>query len=630
MCGIAGSIDFENPADAGLLRVFCDDMRHRGPDSRGLMAEDGVGLAMQRLAIIGVADGDQPIHNEDRSVSVVLNGEIYNFRELREELIARGHVFTTHADTEVLVHLYEEHGEDFVTHLRGMFAFALYDRRERRLLLGRDRVGKKPLFYAHIGRRLVFASEIRTLLRDPAVPRDIDAAAIRAYLGLQYVPHPMSALRAVRKLEPGHTLDVRESGVRARRYWRLSHRPPAVPRDEREIREELLSLLREAVRVRLVSEVPLGAFLSGGIDSSAVVAFMAEQMAEPVKTFSIGFSEAAFDEVRYARMVAERFGTDHEEFRVEPEGLSIMPRLARHYGEPYGDPSAIPSFHLAEMTARHVTVALNGDGGDESFAGYGRYVHNSVAGRFDRLPGGLRRAAARAGRAAGGRPARFGELLELGPAERYARSMCIWPRDMLEPLLAPEFAAEAGATGAEELLVGLWHDSDAPDDLGRMLATDVESYLPGDLLVKMDIATMAHSLEARSPFLDHHVMEFAASLPAEVKLRGTDGKKILKGALRGLLPDDVLDRPKMGFGVPLARWFRHELRDLPAERLLDPSAGARGYFRPAEMERVIAEHHSGAADHAHRIWVLLMLDAWHREVLDVPAGPRQAPVASDV
>ena len=401
MCGIAGKVDFEGPVDPSVVNRMCAVMEHRGPDSRGIWAGPGVVLGMQRLAIIDVAGGDQPIFNEDRTVAVVMNGELYNFAELRAQLIARGHTFTTRSDTEVLVHLYEEHGSRLVDHLRGMFAFAIWDAPKRRLLLARDRVGKKPLFVARRGARVWFASEMMALIQDPEVRREIDATAIASYLAYQYVPHPRSAFASVSKLPPASTMTIDAAGLDECHYWRLDYsaRPPAVPRAELE--ERLRELIWQATRIRLISEVPLGAFLSGGVDSSAVVAAMAEQMSEPVKTFSIGFRDVDFDELRYARIVAERFATDHHEFVVEPDAIEIIPKLARHYGEPFADPSAIPSFYLAQLTSNHVTVALNGDGGDESFAGYRRYVSNDLAAHCNWLPAWLRRLAPMAARPLG-------------------------------------------------------------------------------------------------------------------------------------------------------------------------------------------------------------------------------------
>lgn len=628
MCGIAGKIDFDGPVDVRLLERMCRVMEHRGPDSRGIHVDGGVGLGMQRLAIIDVAGGEQPIFNEDRSVAVVMNGEIYNFPELRERLEAAGHRFASQSDTEVLVHLYEEHGTRLVEHLRGMFAFAIWDVRRRRLFLARDRVGKKPLFWTRRGSQVWFASEVRALLEDPAISREVDHTAISAYLELQYVPHPLSAFRDIRKLPPASTLTITADGTHEEKYWELDYttKLDAVP--QQELEERLREHIWDATRVRLMSEVPLGAFLSGGVDSSAIVAAMAEQMHEPVKTFSIGFREEDFDELRYARMIADRFGTDHHEFVVEPHALEIMPRLARHYGEPFADSSAIPSFYLAELTGRHVTVALNGDGGDESFAGYHRYVTDDGVRRLAWLPRPLQRAASLARHLGEGRNDdsfrsklnRMGRIFAMAPHERYAMRIGMFDSARQRRLLTPEFRATLGDAAPEAFIYDTWTSSHARNRVDVMLDTDVQTYLPGDLLVKMDIATMAYSVEARSPFLDHHLMEFAASLPPDLKLVGADGKRLLKAALRGIVPDEILDRRKMGFGVPLNHWFRNELRTLPQEVLLDPKAIERGYFQRKELERLISEHQDGRADHASRLWVLLQLEYWHREVVEAPRG----------
>jgi asparagine synthase (glutamine-hydrolysing) len=629
MCGIAGKIDFDGPVEPGLLHRMCAVMEHRGPDSRGVFLDNGVGLGVQRLAIIDVAGGNQPIFNEDGTVAVVLNGEIYNFGELREQLLRRGHRFSSHADTEVLVHLYEDYGEQMVRHLRGMFAFAIWDARRRRLFCARDRVGKKPLFWARQGNRFWFASEIRAILQDPEAHRDVDLSAVGAYLAYQYVPHPLSAFKAIRKLPPACTLTLTEDGERIDRYWSLDYSQKVTDVPVEELEERLWVHIQEATRVRLLSEVPLGAFLSGGIDSSAVVAAMAEQMSGPVKTFSIGFPDASFDELAYARIVARHFGTDHHEFRVEPNALELMPKLARHYGEPFADPSAIPSFCLAELTSRHVTVALNGDGGDESFAGYERYRNRDMARHLDWLPWPLRRLAPPFARLLGeGRwhssmrtkINRGSRILAMSPPQRYATSVSAFDDVRRRRLFTPEFAAHVDSRRIDEFLTVPWIRSSANNHLDHMMATDVQTYLPGALLTKMDIATMAYSVEARSPFLDHHLMEFAASLPPEQKLVGASGKRLLKSTLRRVLPDEILWRPKMGFGVPLARWFRHELRELPTEILLDRRSLDRGYVRRDEVECLIREHRGHAADHSLRLWVLLQLEMWHREVVEAPTA----------
>ena len=627
MCGIAGKVDFAGVVDEEVLHRMCSVMEHRGPDSRGVYLADGVGLGVQRLAIIDVAGGDQPIANEDGTVVVVMNGEIYNYLELRHDLELRGHTFSTRSDTEVLVHLYEIHGDRMVDHLRGMFAFAIWDASKRLLFCARDRVGKKPLFWARSGSTVWFASEVRALLEDPAIPREPDLAAISAYLTVGYVPHPTSAFRDVRKLPPASTLTLTGAGELLGPYWSLDYERKLEDVPQTELAERLWEEIREATRIRLMSEVPLGALLSGGIDSSAVVAAMAEHTTGRVKTFSIGFPDAAFNELRYARLIADRFDTDHHEFVVEPKAVEIAPRLAVHYGEPFADASAIPSFYVAELTSRHVTVVLNGDGGDESFAGYNRYKSNHLAARLNWLPRPLQRAAPAVVRPLGEGPhgnstrtrvARLARSLAMTSAERYAMWMSSYDEIRRRSLMTPEFAAAADGARAEEVLTAAWDRCRSPAIVDHMLATDVQTYLPGDLLVKMDIATMAYSVEARSPLLDHRVMEFASSIPAGLKLRGLQGKVILRDALRGRLPDEVLDLPKMGFAVPLARWFREDLRSLPEDVLLDPVSTRRGYFRREPIERMIAEHRAGRADHSARLWNLLQLELWHQEVLEAP------------
>jgi asparagine synthase (glutamine-hydrolysing) len=627
MCGIAGIVDFDARVDEQTLGRMCNAMEHRGPDAEGRFVESGVALGMRRLSVIDIEGGDQPIFSEDENVVVILNGEIYNFKELRADLRRRGHSFSSGADTEVLVHLYEEYGPGLVDHLRGMFCFALWDRRRRRLLLARDRVGKKPLFYAVTGGRISFASELRALLQDAAIAREVQPDALDAYLALQYVPDPWSAISGVRKLPPATVLQFDANGVRATRYWRLQYEPKDEPVDAREKADELWQLLLEATRLRLISDVPVGAFLSGGIDSSAVVAAMSELHGDRVRTFSIAFDEAQYDESAYARMVAQHFGTEHEEFRLRPDALAILPKLARHYGEPFADPSAIPSFALAELTRRHVTVALTGDGGDESFAGYGRHALAMRLRSVDRVPQGLRRAVASGtavaafGAGQGSRRARARRLSAAlaAPAwERYARGMSAWGAADRAALLTPAFAESLRGPTPEEIYQRVWDGSPSSDPLDRVLDVDLETYLPGDLLVKVDIASMAYSLEARSPFLDHRLVEWAARLPASLKLNSGGGKRLLKAALRGKVPDEVLDRPKMGFGVPLSEWFRGSLRDLPSELLLDREAVSRRWLRPSVVEQTIREHRSGAVDHGLRLWVLVQLETWAREVLEVP------------
>ena len=627
MCGIAGKVAGTGNVDPGILERMCEVIRHRGPDSRGTFLGEGAGLGIQRLAIIDLETGDQPIRNEDGSVVVVLNGEIYNYRELRAELEGRGHRFATRSDTEVIPHLYEEFGDDCVHRLRGMFAFALWDRRRRRLLLARDRLGKKPLFYSSRDGTLWFGSEPKSILQDAAVPRDFDPDAIDAFLHFGFVPDPLSAFRSLRKLPPAHILTWQDGKVATRRYWRLAYTPKRRFADEGEMGEAIRERLLEATRLRMRSDVPLGAFLSGGVDSSGVVAAMAQLAEGTVRTFSVGFDVDSFDETRYAREVAELFGTEHEEFRLEADAVAVLPTLAWHYGEPFADESAIPSLYLAEVTRRHVTVALNGDGGDESFGGYGHHLSGMVASRLGWMPHGLARgagaiAARFSGRSSARRAGWLAHAVTLSPTDLSSFIAARFTEAEREEIYSPEFRDAVTLDAGPRVIGRVLEDSDAPTALERLLDVDVNTYLPSDLLVKMDIATMAHSLEVRSPLLDHEFVEFAASLPADVKRRGRTSKIALKDALRAWIPDHVLDRPKMGFSVPLAEWFRGRLRDLPAEILLDPGSLERGLFREGSLRRLIDDHLDLRADNARQLWALIQLELWFRSYID-PALPER-------
>lgn len=624
MCGIAGQVRVDGAVEASLINRMCAAIQHRGPDARGVYVDARVGLGIQRLRVIDLETGDQPIFNEDRSVVVVLNGEIYNFQPLRERLQHQGHVFATRSDTEVIVHLYEEQGRDCVLSLHGMFAFALWDGRRRELLLARDRVGKKPLFYSHLGGSLSFASELPALLEDQNIPRALDHRALDCYYAYQYVPAPWSAFEAVRKLPPASTLVLRDGRISIERYWRLDYTRKRKPGSIGEIHAETRDRIEAAVRRRLVADVPLGAFLSGGIDSSAVVAAMARATTD-VKTFSIGFEETAFNELPYARRVAQQFDTDHHEFVVVPSAIEILPQLVRHYGEPFADASAIPSFYLSRLARDHVTVALNGDGGDESFAGYNRYAGNAYAARLDWLPVALRRlAAATVARVPASaqsasvrnRIKRLAETLPLTAPDRYARYMSCLSAERRAQLYTPEYLAQIGESLAPAVMRSAWSADGGLDVVDALLKADVETFLPGDLLVKMDIATMAYGLEARSPFLDHELMEFAAALPATLKVRGHEKKIVLRDALADWLPRDLLDRPKQGFGVPLARWLREDLREFAYDVLLDPASIDRGYFRRPAVEQLLSRHAEGREDNSSQLWTLLFAELWHREYVD--------------
>jgi asparagine synthase (glutamine-hydrolysing) len=637
VCGIVGQVRNDTaPVVRGLIESMCAALEHRGPDSRGVHLSPGSGLGIQRLRVIDLNTGDQPIYNEDGTVAVVLNGEIYNYRELRARLQANGHTFATQGDTEAIVHLYEEHGPDCARHLDGMFALAIWDAKLRRLVIARDRVGKKPLFYAERGGALSFASELNALMQDPGIPRELDFEALDRYLTYLYVPAPFSAFRGVRKLPPATTLVWENGRSSLERYWRLDYSRKWKGRDVAELHEQIRAAIRAAVRKRLEADVPLGAFLSGGIDSSAVVAAMAQEAGGRIKTFSIGFEDERFNELPYAREVARLFDTEHHEFVVEPDAVEVLPKIVRHYGEPFADSSAVPSFYLAELTRRHVTVALSGDGGDESFAGYTRYVANNLAARLDWLPLSLRRGAARAGTALPtsgevsstlSRVRRLTRGMALHPGARYAHYASCFDDDQRTHLYTPDLREQMAGSDPESVIVAAWDDASGNAPLDRMLEVDATTYLPGDLLVKMDIATMAHALEARSPLLDHELMAMAAAIPAELKLRGRRKKAVLRDALREWLPDSLLDRPKQGFSIPAARWFRGDLRDFASEVLLDPRTRERGYFRPEAVKDLLDRHAAGAADESPRIWSLMVLELWHREFVDRAAVPEEATAA---
>ncbi len=635
MCGIVGKVRADGaPVPAELVERMCAALEHRGPDSRGLFAAPGAGLGIQRLRVIDLETGDQPIYNEDRTIAVVLNGEIYNYAELRTGLERSGHRFATNGDTEVIVHLYEEHGSDCVRWLQGMFAFALWDTRRQVLLLARDRVGKKPLFYAERNGTLSFASELGALLEDQEIPREIDHQALDVYRAFLYIPAPLTAFRAVRKLPPATTLTFHEGRPQLERYWSLDFSTKRAVEDIEALHDEIRQAILAAVRRRLVSDVPLGALLSGGIDSSAVVAAMAQTATGTVKTFSIGFDNESFNELPAARRVAEHFGTEHHEFTVRPDAIEVLPKIIRHYGEPFADSSAIPSFYVAALTREHVTVALNGDGGDEAFAGYYSYVHTMFMHRLDRMPLWLRRAAAGIGstlpvngedRSTLNRIRRFASVLPLDDPARFARYMSCFAPPERERLYTADYSRLLGDLDAERMIGDAWEHASGSALLDVMLEVDINTWLPGDLIPKMDIATMAHALEARSPFLDTELMEMAASIPAALKLPGMRKKGLLRDALIPWIPEEILRRPKQGFCVPMAQWLRQDLRDFAAEILLDPITRGRGYFREEAVRDVLERHRNGVADHASQIWALLVEELWQREFVDQQSSASALP-----
>ena len=626
MCGIVGLVRSDkSDVDQSLVARMCAAIRHRGPDEDGFYFNGAVGLGMRRLAIIDLKSGQQPIHNQDRTAWIVFNGEIYNYRELRDKLEKLGHTFYTNSDTEAIVHAYDQYGADCPNHLRGMFAFAIWDERTQELFIARDRVGKKPLLYAQVNGQFVFGSEFSALLQHPDIPKDVDFEALDHYLSFMCVPAPLTAYRAIRKLEPGHSLRYRKGELKIERYWQPDF-STKLDISEQEAGERTIEILRDAVKVRLMSEVPLGAFLSGGIDSSAVVALMAEESSTPVKTFSIGFEEQDFSELHHARRVAEHVGADHHEFIVRPDALEVLPILVEHYGEPYADSSAIPTYYVARETRKHVTVALNGDGGDESFAGYERYAAMRLAERYHRIPAVLRDSVVRQAiellpssetkRSRVRDVKRFVQAASLPKVERYLRWVSVFDAEAKQDLFSEDFTRQTQQRSAAAVLDPWFARANGSGIVDAALLTDIMTYLPNDLLVKVDIATMAVSLEARSPFLDHHVIEFAASLPEKFKLRGLTTKYLLKQVLRKLLPAENLDRRKMGFGVPLGHWFRGKLQPFLRETLLAEASLNRGLFKPEAVKRLVELHTRGERDYSHQLWTLLMLELWFQRFID--------------
>ncbi len=627
MCGITGFVNANRAAaDRALLEAMNLAIIHRGPDEDGFYLNENVGLAMRRLSIIDLASGRQPIFTPDKTKAIVFNGEIYNYRELREGLIERGHELYTKSDTEVVLRLYDEQGPDSLQHLRGMFAFAIWDTLDRSLFIARDRVGKKPILYSHQPNGdFIFGSEFTAVLKHPSVLRDVDMEAIDSYMSYLCVPAPQTAFKAIRKLEPGHWLKWKDGKIETKRYW-LPDFSKKIKISEEDAIEETTRILRESTRLRMISEVPLGAFLSGGVDSSAVVALMAQESSTPVKTFSIGFEEEDFSELKYARKVAEHVGAEYHELIVRPNALDVLPALVEHYGEPYADSSAIPTYYVSKETRKHVTVALNGDGGDESFAGYERYMAMEVADLYRSIPRPLRKLfiegpinllpSSELKKTRIRDVQRFFTSANEERKERYFRWMSTFKPAVKSGLYTEEFARSVADQTASHFLDDWFDRANGSGILDATLLTDQMTYLPNDLLVKVDIASMANSLEARSPFLDHNLIEFAASLPESLKMNRFRPKYLLKKVAARLVPSEVIYRRKMGFGVPVGRWFRGEMKDFVRGVLLSEKSLNRGIVRPEMIRKYVDEHTEGRFDHAFQIWTLLMLELWFQRFID--------------
>ena len=619
MCGIAGIVhpDSGRTVEPSQIEAMCSVMQHRGPDDQGIYCDGPVGIGMRRLAIIDLSSGQQPIANEDQTVWIVFNGEVYNFQEKRALLEGKGHQFRTNADTEVIVHLYEEFGLDFVDHLRGMFAIAIWDCSKKRCVLVRDRLGIKPLYYRVADGILQFGSELKTLLACPDVPRSIDDAALREFLVFQYVPNPMTIFEGIRQLQPGHLLVWEDGHESISEYWRLKIEPTPQPFDQ--ATEKFDELLAESVKLRLIADVPLGVFLSGGLDSGSVVATMARVSDEPIKTFSIGFEDERLNELPDARHVAEMYGTDHHERIVKSDALGLLPKLMWHYDEPFADDSAIPTYYVSQAAREHVTVALSGDGGDEMLIGYARYPKYHKLRWILGLPAPLR--ALLWGPASkaipnGVRGAGFLKMLRNGMRDGYMDGMSIYTSDTLGDIMSdPSIGEKLAAVG--ESFRAHWTRSEGLPVTGRLQHIDANTYLPDCMLTKVDRASMANSLEVRVPLLDHVLAEFLATLPIDYKFRDGKGKQILRQIMEPRLPPGHLNRQKRGFGTPIDRWFQNELKELLSDTLLDSRATQRGIFRRDAIERMIAEQGGiGRRNHSRRLWALLTFELWHRVVLE--------------
>jgi asparagine synthase (glutamine-hydrolysing) len=620
MCGIAGMVQSrpEGTVSEAVIHRMCETLVHRGPDDEGIFVKGGVGLGMRRLSIIDLPGGHQPVFNEDKTVCVVFNGEIYNFLELRSEMERRGHRFSTHSDTEVIVHLYEEYGAKCVQKLRGMFAFALYDDHAGRILLVRDRLGKKPLHYAVLNGTLLFASEIKAILAVRPELAKVHPPALLQYMYFGYVPDPATAFEAICKLPAGHLLEFENGKVRVRQYWDLPEYGTHDPASEEEVLEELEQRLAEAVRIRMIADVPLGVMLSGGTDSSTIVALMARASSRPVKTFSIGFRHEDFNEAPYARLVAQRFSTDHHELIVEPDLVDTVTQLTEHLEEPFGDSSLLPMYFVSCLARKHVKVALTGDGGDEAFAGYDRYRMHLWERSYEQIPGWAKQFYRE-------RLHRFVPYATPGRNLAYSVSLP-WQERYLEGVSFASFQREMGVLSDDFVAAdgtplaafrALLDNAPAHDPLSRVLYLDTKTYLPGDILTKVDRMSMAASLEARVPMLDHVFLEWVTALAPRWKMRNGSQKFILrKLAARVGVPKEVMNRPKRGFSLPLGQWMRHELKEMVQTILLEPRTLQRGYFNPAGVRKLLGEHFERRRDHSARLWRLLTFELWHRNFLE--------------
>ncbi|MCM8764658.1 MAG: asparagine synthase (glutamine-hydrolyzing) [Candidatus Omnitrophica bacterium] len=628
MCGICGVVKRNGKVSLETIKKMAETMVHRGPDEEGYELFDTAGIGHRRLKIIDLATGKQPISNEDNTLFLICNGEIYNFKYLRRILEDKGHIFRTRSDNEVILHLYEQHGVECLKFLRGMFAFAIWDNRKKFLFLARDRLGKKPLVYSVKNDDIYFASEIKALLEIDKISKEIDYIAVDLFLTYQAIPSPWTIFRAIKKLPPAHFLLWKEGDIKIGNYWQLDFTKKLKLRSEEEYMELMWEKIVESTKLRMVADVPLGAFLSGGIDSSTIVGIMSENSCRPVKTFSVGFEESDFSELNYARIVADRFGTQHHQFIVRPDVISVLPRLVWHYNEPFADSSMVPTYYVARETKKHVTVALNGDGGDENFAGYTRYWQTELLQMtytfHEKIPFGfnfiLKNFAKFYNRYPSNTFFRMWKWLEeaekYGFDYAYARRLISFTQDFRQGIYSEEMKKSVSNFDSLIMVKNIWNATDEIDLIEKMISIDMRLYLPEVLLVKMDIASMANSLETRSPFLDHEFVELIASFPSNLKMKNFKSKYILKKKLKNFLPGKIVKRKKMGFGLPAGKWFKNELKNYLIEILLDKNSLSRGYFRPKEIRKILEEHISGKREHSGRLWTLLIFELWHRIFID--------------
>lgn len=627
MCGICGIVSHNeaHPVDEGMLIKMNDTIVHRGPDDAGHFHDGRAGIAMRRLSIIDLSTGHQPMTNEDKTVWIVFNGEIYNYQEIRQDLVQKGHTFVTKSDTEAIVHAYEEYGADCVHRLNGMFAFAIWDSVKERFFLARDRVGIKPMYYHFSKRNLIFGSELKAVLAHPDTPREINFSALDQFLTLEYIPSPNTIFKDIHKLPPGHWMMLENGRLTIKQYWNVE--PMDVPNSDQACVEKLTELIRDAVKIRMIADVPLGAFLSGGIDSSTIVSFMSELSSQPVKTFSIGFGNRTYNELPFARQVAQKYGTDHYEEFLEADIADMAMRLVSHFDEPFGDFSIFPTYLVSEVARRFVTVTLSGDGGDEIFGGYDTYVAQNMDQRFyGRLPQWMRQKTMPylldlvppqpAKKGLINKAKRFVEGAAMPSAWQHTRWMMFMNQQDKGMLYKPGVREAINGDSPGALIERYFDEVSQQNRLAQQQYVDVKTYMVDNILVKVDRMSMAASLEARVPLLDHRIVEFALNLPPHLKLNGGETKAILRRVMDGRLPESILKKPKEGFSIPLKHWMREDLRPLMTDLLSADTVRRRGYFDPNTVSRWVQEHLDQKANHSHRLWTLMVFELWHQQVLE--------------